>query len=238
MPDYLDIIKRPMDFSTMKRRLEDGVYDANFAALEADFQQIITNCMTYNAQGSDIYKQAVHVRKIGRRILHKFRKRHKDIAGEQSTVPEFAAEDLTDLEGNGRVSVRPPVFIALPLRACFKSESIAGTRVCDGRDRQGAANGTALSKKELKRLRDAERYRRYRERQKALRAEQEALQNERYRRHRQPGLPSAPQLPLTSARCHSSLARSGQTRAPAAAARRAQAAAGGRQRSREQWACA
>jgi len=109
VPDYLDIIKRPMDFSTMKRRLEDGVYDANFAALEADFQQIITNCMTYNAQGSDIYKQAVHVRKVGRRILHKFRKRHKDIAGEQSTVPEFAAEDLTDLESNGRASVRRPV---------------------------------------------------------------------------------------------------------------------------------
>ena len=38
----------------------------------------------------------------------------------------------------------------------------------------------AWVKKEQKRLRDAERYRRYREKQKALRLEQEAAQLERY----------------------------------------------------------
>ena len=52
VPDYLDIIQRPMDFSTMKRRLEDGVYDADYGALEADFSQIINNCMIYNAHGA------------------------------------------------------------------------------------------------------------------------------------------------------------------------------------------
>ena len=35
----------------MNRRLEDGIYDDDYGALETDFVQIITNCMTYNAQG-------------------------------------------------------------------------------------------------------------------------------------------------------------------------------------------
>jgi len=57
LPDYFDIIKRPMDLGTVQRRLENG----NFHSLE-DFEHDVTltfdNAMTYNQEGSVVHAMA------------------------------------------------------------------------------------------------------------------------------------------------------------------------------------
>ncbi len=47
MPDYYDIIKEPMDFETMSRRLNDYYYKTKEMFIY-DFNLVVNNCKTYN----------------------------------------------------------------------------------------------------------------------------------------------------------------------------------------------
>ncbi|CAG9317954.1 unnamed protein product [Blepharisma stoltei] len=57
LDDYPIIIKRPMDFSTIKRNLKTDKYKSFQEAL-ADVLLIWDNCKLYNQAGSPIYQQA------------------------------------------------------------------------------------------------------------------------------------------------------------------------------------
>ena len=52
--------------------------------------------------GSDIYQQALRVRKAGRRILARFRKRHKDMVGDTDDADVSADDDSVEASGRGR----------------------------------------------------------------------------------------------------------------------------------------
>lgn len=54
IPDYFNIIKEPMDFGTIKRKLESGNAYTTFSEFERDVRLIFTNCYTYNAPDSDV----------------------------------------------------------------------------------------------------------------------------------------------------------------------------------------
>lgn len=47
IPDYPDIIKNPMDFSTIKKKLNSGLYN-NFEAFNNDVNLTFNNCFLYN----------------------------------------------------------------------------------------------------------------------------------------------------------------------------------------------
>lgn len=53
IPKYLDIIKNPMDLKTMKTKLNRRYYHT-FHDFKKDIDQIVWNCMTFNA-GNDYY---------------------------------------------------------------------------------------------------------------------------------------------------------------------------------------
>ncbi|KAF8079062.1 hypothetical protein FPV67DRAFT_1558205 [Lyophyllum atratum] len=57
-PKYFDIIKDPMDLSTMRAKLEEGMYKDRFA-FEADFRLMISNSQLYNAPGSFVHNAAI-----------------------------------------------------------------------------------------------------------------------------------------------------------------------------------
>ncbi|KAG7259949.1 hypothetical protein CRUP_027015 [Coryphaenoides rupestris] len=57
VPDYLEHIKQPMDFFTMRQRIEAHLY-GSLEAFEEDFNLIISNCMTYNSPDSFFHKAA------------------------------------------------------------------------------------------------------------------------------------------------------------------------------------
>lgn len=52
--DYVEIIKHPMDLGTIKRKLERDQY-ATAAQCASDIRLVWSNCMTYNAEGSDFW---------------------------------------------------------------------------------------------------------------------------------------------------------------------------------------
>lgn len=55
--DYPVIIKNPMDLSTVKKKLDKGVYKRS-SEVATDMRLIFSNAMTYNAPNSKIYNYA------------------------------------------------------------------------------------------------------------------------------------------------------------------------------------
>ncbi|KDQ57812.1 hypothetical protein JAAARDRAFT_130557 [Jaapia argillacea MUCL 33604] len=63
--DYLDVIKNPMDFSTMEHKLDTNQYP-NIDAFAADAFLVFENCRTYNPEGTIYYKNAGKLEKFVR----------------------------------------------------------------------------------------------------------------------------------------------------------------------------
>ncbi|XP_070594116.1 peregrin isoform X8 [Erythrolamprus reginae] len=97
VPDYLDHIKKPMDFYTMKQKLEAYRY-LNLDEFEEDFNLIVTNCLKYNAKDTIFYRAAVRLREQGGAVLRQARRQaekmgidfetgmHFPVAGEEAPL--------------------------------------------------------------------------------------------------------------------------------------------------------
>lgn len=57
LPDYFDIIKKPMDLGTVQKRLENGHYHS-IEDFQSDVNRTFDNAMTYNENGSVVYDMA------------------------------------------------------------------------------------------------------------------------------------------------------------------------------------
>ncbi|KAM9705744.1 LOW QUALITY PROTEIN: bromodomain-containing protein 1 [Menidia menidia] len=73
VPDYLDHIQHPMDFSAMRQRVDAQGY-SNFDQFEADFNLVVDNCMKYNSRDTYFYRAAVRLRDQGGALLRKARR--------------------------------------------------------------------------------------------------------------------------------------------------------------------
>ncbi|KAE8612406.1 hypothetical protein XENTR_v10012843 [Xenopus tropicalis] len=78
VPDYLEHVKKPMDFQTMKRNLEAFRYQ-NFDQFEEDFNLIVNNCIKYNAKDTIFYRAASRLREQGAALLRQARKQAEKI---------------------------------------------------------------------------------------------------------------------------------------------------------------
>ncbi|XP_059489353.1 bromodomain-containing protein 7 [Neocloeon triangulifer] len=67
-PGYSSIISQPMDFSTMRQKIEEGVY-TNLPDFIDDFKLMCTNAMTYNQQETVYYRAAKRLLHGGMKIL-------------------------------------------------------------------------------------------------------------------------------------------------------------------------
>ncbi|KAN0018549.1 hypothetical protein ACTFIU_011167 [Dictyostelium citrinum] len=76
-PDYDSVIKHRMDLTTLKKKLDDQVYNS-CSEFNKDVHLIFKNAMAYNQEDSDIYNMAVSMKKIA----------------EKEMEPCFATEEL------------------------------------------------------------------------------------------------------------------------------------------------
>jgi len=68
VPDYLEFVCEPMDFSTMHDKLEAHKY-SSVADLENDFNLMISNCLRYNSNDTMFHKAAMQLREVGGAVL-------------------------------------------------------------------------------------------------------------------------------------------------------------------------
>ena len=55
IPEYPKIIKKPMDLSTIKKKLDAGEYHSP-DRFRDDFKLMIKNCMTFNPPGNPVHE--------------------------------------------------------------------------------------------------------------------------------------------------------------------------------------
>jgi len=89
VPDYLEMIKKPMDFTTMREKLENSEYET-VDDLEIDFNQMMDNCMEYNKKTTVFHKTARKLKIVGWKIIAEAKekmetKSHKNVSTPSAT---------------------------------------------------------------------------------------------------------------------------------------------------------
>ncbi|XP_069180388.1 bromodomain-containing protein 7-like isoform X2 [Procambarus clarkii] len=67
-PGYSSIISQPMDFSTIKLKIQENAY-SNLKEFQSDFELMCNNCMTYNQQDTIYYKAAKKLLHLGQKCM-------------------------------------------------------------------------------------------------------------------------------------------------------------------------
>ncbi|XP_031751953.1 bromodomain and PHD finger-containing protein 3 isoform X1 [Xenopus tropicalis] len=73
VPDYRNFIVHPMDFSTMRQKLEGHQY-TSLHAFEDDFNLMVSNCLRYNSQETVFHQAALRLHQLGAAILRHARR--------------------------------------------------------------------------------------------------------------------------------------------------------------------
>lgn len=63
IPTYPKIIKKPMDLSTMRRKLDNGEY-SNATKFFEDFKLMIRNCFTFNPAGTPVNQAGIELQRL------------------------------------------------------------------------------------------------------------------------------------------------------------------------------
>ncbi|KDQ19854.1 hypothetical protein BOTBODRAFT_27280 [Botryobasidium botryosum FD-172 SS1] len=88
VPDYYKIIKRPIDLTSMRKKLDAHAYPSA-ERFHADFQLLINNCFIYNAVGSP-------VRNAGQKLKDLFEEKWRALPPLRTLTPEPEEEPSED----------------------------------------------------------------------------------------------------------------------------------------------
>lgn len=116
VPDYLEFISQPMDFATMRTKLEGHAY-CSISDLEKDFDLVISNCLKYNSKDTMFHKAALQLREVGGAILRQAHRQFQSIGLDPSTgmhLPDAANKHgfyhCTWDDGELRIKMFPSKF--------------------------------------------------------------------------------------------------------------------------------
>jgi len=70
-PEYYDMVDEPMDFGSIYDRLEGGQYGSSGAAVMDDLELVWSNCITFNADGSEIADLALQNKRQVLKLVEK-----------------------------------------------------------------------------------------------------------------------------------------------------------------------
>ncbi|KAL3619816.1 hypothetical protein CASFOL_034728 [Castilleja foliolosa] len=77
LPDYFEIIDQPMDFGTVRKKLDNGVYKS-LEELEVDVLLICSNAMQYNSADTVYYRQARTIQELAKRDFNNLKHEGED----------------------------------------------------------------------------------------------------------------------------------------------------------------
>ncbi|KAK2660900.1 hypothetical protein Ddye_007433 [Dipteronia dyeriana] len=77
LPDYHDIIAHPMDFATVRKKLDGGAY-ANLEDFEEDVLLICSNAMQYNSSDTIYFRQARSIQELAKKDFENLRQESDD----------------------------------------------------------------------------------------------------------------------------------------------------------------
>ncbi|XP_046340784.1 bromodomain-containing protein 1-like isoform X5 [Haliotis rufescens] len=141
VPDYLEYIDKPMDFQTMRKKV-DGHFYTSVDEFESDFELIVHNCLTYNAKDTMFYKAAVKLRDQGGSIIRSTRRMAERIGFDMETgmhieeVPSKHDREpviLEDIDRFMQMDIREGMPLEEQLRILLDKMDVANTMPRGGR---------------------------------------------------------------------------------------------------------
>ncbi|KAL8243396.1 hypothetical protein R6Q59_009654 [Mikania micrantha] len=126
LPDYHDVIKHPMDFATVRKKLAKGLYSC-LKEFESDVFLICTNAMQYNAPDTIYYKQASSIQEQAKLKFQRLRTStylsEKGLKSDLKTTPGFSLP---------KKQLRKSMAGAAPVPDPVGTESYSGATVRTG----------------------------------------------------------------------------------------------------------
>lgn len=90
IPDYFDKIKKPMDFGTIKTKLEGHEY-VDVDEFANDVKLVFDNCWSYNEAGSDIYNMATTLAQF-------FEKQYRQLRARGTAPKKSEQDEIKDMQ--------------------------------------------------------------------------------------------------------------------------------------------
>ncbi|NXW54734.1 BRDT protein, partial [Eurystomus gularis] len=116
LPDYYSIIKKPMDLSTIKKRLEHNYYKKAAECIE-DFKTMFSNCYMYNKPGDDIVIMAQELEKLFMQKIAQMPPEERRVIFKKGKKPEETqkpnlgtSNEQSTMQKQTGSSERPPVM--------------------------------------------------------------------------------------------------------------------------------
>ncbi|CAL0326957.1 unnamed protein product [Lupinus luteus] len=140
LPDYHDIIKNPMDFGTVRNKLEGGLY-ANLESFESDVFLICSNAMQYNSPDTIYHRQARAMQEIAKKDFENLRQ-ESDSDSEPQPKPQHK------IVQRGRPPGKNNIIKSLTMSPsdCVGPESSSDATLASGRDIASGSNVYNLRK--------------------------------------------------------------------------------------------
>ncbi|KAG8878194.1 hypothetical protein FRB98_006326 [Tulasnella sp. 332] len=126
VPNYYKVIKKPMDLSTMRKKLEAHEYP-DASKFYADFQQLVKNCFAFNPEGS-------MVREAGMQLQRVFEEKWAALPPLRSEAEEEDDDDLEEEEDKSDAE-RESVIRQLEQQVANLNQSIETLRA-QGREKK------------------------------------------------------------------------------------------------------
>lgn len=104
LPDYFEVIKKPMDLGTIRKKLENGCYH-ELKEFEAHVHLTFDNAMLYNPQGSVVYNMAEEMKA---KFEHDYQNLIKQLEAEEDVKRRNGEACL--LCGCEKLLFEPPIF--------------------------------------------------------------------------------------------------------------------------------
>merc|ERR1719153_656649 len=96
LPDYYEIIKKPVDIAKIQQRIDDEKYD-DMSALQKDFMLLCTNTQQYNEDGSLIFEDSI--------VLQSVFTNARERLEQEPDEPDDEEEEMTDQDEESRMSM-------------------------------------------------------------------------------------------------------------------------------------
>merc|ERR1719189_2084852 len=123
IPDYHKIIKHPMDFGTIKKRLDNNYYWSAKECIK-DFNTVFTNCYVYNKAGEDIVVMAQTLEKL---FLTKIASMPKDEQEMNPQPKDPGIKDVAQVKPEKKLGLSSLPSASRPVRSMSVTSEEAGS---------------------------------------------------------------------------------------------------------------
>ncbi|XP_053107955.1 histone acetyltransferase p300-like isoform X2 [Hemicordylus capensis] len=126
IPDYFDVVKNPMDLSTIKRKLDTGEYQEPWQYVD-DIWLMFNNAWLYNRKTSRVYKYCSKLAEVFEQEIYpvmqslgyccgrKGQQQTSPVSHLQAAIVSTAPQDANPMGVNGGVGVQPQNLLSDPM---------------------------------------------------------------------------------------------------------------------------